>query len=670
MARITSPAVTNITSVLQEERVFPPPKAFVSRALVKSMAQYRALYNESIRQPEKFWGRAAKEELVWFKPWKKVLQWKLPNAKWFVGGRLNVSYNCLDRHLGTATANKAALIWEGEPAGPGIPGEERTYTYKQLHREVCVFANVLKRNGLKKGDRVIIYLPMVPEAAIAMLACARLGAVHSVVFGGFSAQSVADRIFDCQAKLVITADGGFRRGSVVPLKKSVDEALTLKDAHGHLLAKTIEKVIVLRRTNHEVHIQEGRDVWWHRESEYVRADCPAEEMDSEAPLFILYTSGSTGKPKGILHSTGGYLLGAKLTCKYVFDLRPEDVYWCTADVGWVTGHSYVVYGPLASGATSLMYEGAPNYPEPDRFWRIVARHGVTILYTAPTAIRAFMKWGVEWPNKHDLTSLRLLGTVGEPINPEAWMWYHEVIGHKRCPIVDTWWQTETGGIMITPLPGATPTKPGTATLPFFGVVAEVVDDKGNPVPKNAGGKLVIRKPWPGMLRGIWGDPQRFMETYWNEVKGCYFTGDGCRQDKDGYFWIVGRIDDVLNVAGHRIGTAEVESALVSNPMVAEAAVVGRPDELKGQVLVAFVTLKTGVHPTPSIREELRAHVVREIGSVAKPDDIRFAETLPKTRSGKIMRRLLKQIAVGENVKGDTTTLEDFNVLARLAAVEE
>ena len=670
MAKITSPALTNITSVLHEERVFPPPKAFASRALVKSMAQYRALYNESIRQPEKFWGRAAKEELVWFKPWKKVLQWKLPNAKWFVGGRLNVSFNCLDRHLGTPVANKAALIWEGEPAGPGIPGEERTYTYKQLHHEVCVFANVLKRNGLKKGDRVIIYLPMVPEAAIAMLACARLGAVHSVVFGGFSAQSVADRIFDCQAKLVVTADGGFRRGSVVPLKKSVDEALTLKDARGHLLAKTIEKVIVLRRTNHEVHIQEGRDVWWHRETEYVQAHCPAEEMDSEAPLFILYTSGSTGKPKGILHSTGGYLLGAKLTTKYVFDLRPEDVYWCTADVGWVTGHSYVVYGPLANGATSLMYEGAPNYPEPDRFWRIVARHGVTILYTAPTAIRAFMKWGVEWPNKHDLTSLRLLGTVGEPINPEAWMWYHEVIGHKRCPIVDTWWQTETGAIMITPLPGATPTKPGTATLPFFGVVAEVVDDKGNPVPKNAGGKLVIRKPWPGMLRGVWGDPQRFMETYWSEVKGCYFTGDGCRRDKDGYFWIVGRIDDVLNVAGHRIGTAEVESALVSNPMVAEAAVVGRPDDLKGQVLVAFVTLKTGVHPTPSIREELRAHVAREIGPVAKPDDIRFAETLPKTRSGKIMRRLLKQIAVGDDIKGDTTTLEDFNVLAKLAAAEE
>jgi acetyl-CoA synthetase len=656
--------------VLQENRVFPPPKSFAQLARVKSFAHYRALYNESIRQPEKFWGRLAREELVWFKPWKKVLQWKLPNAKWFVGGQLNVSYNCLDRHLGTPTANKAALIWEGEPAQPGLPGEERTYTYKQLHREVCVFANVLKRNGLKKGDRAIIYLPMVPEAAIAMLACARIGAIHSVVFGGFSAQSVADRIFDCQAKLVITADGGFRRGSVVPLKKSVDEALTLKDAAGQRLAKTIEKVIVLRRTQQEVHIEEGRDVWWHRETEYVEAGCAAEKMDSEAPLFILYTSGSTGKPKGILHSTGGYLLGAKLTSKYVFDLRPEDVYWCTADVGWVTGHSYVVYGPLANGATSLMYEGAPNYPEPDRFWRIVAKHGVTILYTAPTAIRAFMKWGEEWPNKHDLSSLRLLGTVGEPINPEAWMWYHEVIGHKRCPIVDTWWQTETGAIMITPLPGATPTKPGTATLPFFGVVAEVVDDEGNAVPKNAGGKLVIRKPWPSMLRGIWGDPRRFRETYWSEVKGCYFTGDGCRQDEDGYFWIVGRIDDVLNVAGHRIGTAEVESALVSNPKVAEAAVVGRPDDLKGQALVAFVTLKTGVQPAPSIREELRAHVAKEIGPVAKPDDIRFAEALPKTRSGKIMRRLLKQIAAGGEIKGDTTTLEDINVLAKLSAVEE
>jgi len=670
MATTTSAPSVNITTVLHENRVFPPPKSFAKAAWIKSMAEYKKLYHESIRQPEKFWARQAKEELVWFKPWKSVLQWKLPQAKWFAGGQLNVCYNCLDRHLNTPTANKAALIWEGEPAGPGTPCEERTYTYKQLHREVCLFANVLKRNGVQKGDRVIIYLPMTPEAAMAMLACARIGAVHSVVFGGFSAQSVADRIFDSQAKVVITADGGFRRGSVVPLKKSVDDALALKDAAGNLLAKTIEKVIVLRRSNHEIHIQEGRDVWWHREVQNVEADCPAEKLESETPLFILYTSGSTGKPKGILHTTAGYLLQAKLTTKYVFDLRPEDVYWCTADVGWVTGHSYVVYGPLANGATSLMYEGAPNYPEPDRFWRIVAKYGVTILYTAPTAIRAFMKWGPQWPDKHDLSSLRLLGTVGEPINPEAWMWYREVIGHKRCPIVDTWWQTETGGIMITPLPGATPTKPGTATLPFFGVVPEVVDDQGHPVPKNSGGKLVLRRPWPGMLRGIWGDPARFVQTYWSEVPGCYFTGDGCRQDKDGYYWIVGRIDDVLNVAGHRIGTAEVESALVSHPNVAEAAVVGRSDDLKGQALVAFVTLKTGILASPGIREELRLHVAREIGPVAKPDDIRFAEMLPKTRSGKIMRRLLKQIAGGGEIKGDTTTLEDFSVLARLAAAEE
>jgi acetyl-CoA synthetase len=671
MALTTSSAVSaNIQSVSREKRVFPPPKSFSKQARISSLAQYRKLYNESIRQPAKFWARQAKEELIWFKPWKSVLQWKLPHAKWFAGGQLNVSYNCLDRHLGTATANKAALIWEGEPAGPGTPGHERTYTYRQLHHEVCLFANVLKRNGLKKGDRVIIYLPMVPEAAIAMLACARIGAVHSVVFGGFSAQSVADRIFDSQAKVVITADGGYRRGSVVPLKKSVDEALEIKDAAGNLLARSIERVIVLRRTGHEIQIQEGRDVWWHRELQYVDAVCPAEKLESEAPLFILYTSGSTGKPKGILHTTAGYLLFATMTTKYVFDLRPEDVYWCTADVGWVTGHSYVVYGPLANGATSLMYEGAPNHPEPDRFWRIVARHGVTILYTAPTAIRAFMKWGDQWPDKHDLSSLRLLGTVGEPINPEAWMWYRKVIGHNRCPIVDTWWQTETGGIMITPLPGATPAKPGTATLPFFGIVPEVVDDQGRPVPKNAGGKLVIRRPWPGMLRGVWGDPKRFFETYWSEVPGSYFTGDGCRQDKEGYFWIVGRIDDVLNVAGHRIGTAEVESALVSNLKVAEAAVVGRPDDLKGQALVAFVTLKSGIAAVAAIRDELRAHVAKEIGPVAKPDDIRFAEALPKTRSGKIMRRLLKQIACGGEVKGDTTTLEDFSVLAKLAVADE
>ena len=670
MSKINQPSV-GITSVLHEERVFKPAKEFSAKAHIKSLAQYRKLYDESIRSPDKFWGRTAKEELVWFKPWKKVLQWKEPVAQWFVGGRLNLSYNCLDKWLDTPFANKAALIWEGEPASPSKPGEERVLTYKQLHREVCRFANVLKRNGLKKGDRVLIYLPMVPEAAVAMLACARIGAVHSVVFGGFSAQSVADRIHDCQAKLVITADGGYRRGAIVQLKKNVDDAFALKDPHGHSLTATIERVIVLRRAYNEIHIEEGRDVWWHRELEYVTSDCPAEPMDSEAPLFILYTSGSTGKPKGILHTTAGYLLGAKLTHKLVFDIQDSDVYWCTADVGWVTGHSYVVYGPLANGSTSLMYEGAPNWPEPDRFWRIVEKYGVTILYTAPTAIRAFMKWGTDWPAKHNLTSLRLLGTVGEPINPEAWIWYHEFIGGKRCPVVDTWWQTETGAIMITPLPGATPTKPGSGTLPFFGILPEVVDDKGQAVPRNSGGKLVVRKPWPSMLRGLWGDPQRYKEVYWTEVPHSYFTGDGCRQDKDGYFWIVGRIDDVLNVAGHRIGTAEVESALVSHPKVAESAVVGRPDELKGQALVAFVTLKGGFRPSPELRQELRDHVAKEIGPVAKPDDIRFTDSLPKTRSGKIMRRLLKQIACGvTDLKGDTTTLEDFNVLTKLSAAEE
>jgi len=660
---------SRIESVLHEERVFPPPKEFSRAAHLKSLAEYRKLYRESIESPEEFWGRQAKDELVWFKPWTKVLKWEEPFAKWFVRGQLNVSYNCLDRHLGTPAANRAALIWEGEPAVPGKPGEVRTLTYRQLHREVCLFANVLKQH-VKKGDRVLIYLPMVPEAAIAMLACARIGAVHSVVFGGFSAQSVADRIQDSEARLVITADGGFRRGAVVPLKQSVDEALTLKDAEGNLLARSIRQVIVLRRANNDVQMVPGRDCWWHEQVAQANAHCPAEKMDSEAPLFILYTSGSTGKPKGILHTTGGYLLYAKLTSKYVFDLREDDVYWCTADIGWVTGHSYVVYGPLACGATSLMYEGAPNFPEPDRFWRIVETYGVSVLYTAPTAIRAFMKWGADWPKKHNLSSLRLLGTVGEPINPEAWMWYYQVIGDKRCPIVDTWWQTETGGIMITPLPGATPTKPGSATLPFFGILPGVVDDYGNPVPANSGGKLVIRRPWPGMLRGLWGDPQRYKSVYWAEVPGCYFTGDGCRQDKDGYFWIVGRIDDVLNVAGHRIGTAEVESALVSHPKVAEAAVVGRPDPMKGQALVAFVTLKGGLQADGVLREELRRHVAHEIGPVAKPDDIRFAEALPKTRSGKIMRRLLKQIAAGTEVQGDTTTLEDLNVLARLAATGE
>lgn len=667
---VSTEPLANISSLSQESRVFKPAPEFSKLARVKSLAQYRKLWLESVNKPEKFWGEMANQELRWLTPFKSVLEWKEPNAKWFLGGKLNVSANCLDKWLGTGTANRAALIWEGEPATDGRPGEERVLTYQQLHREVCRFANVLKRQGVEKGDRVILYLPMIPEAAIAMLACTRIGAVHSVVFGGFSAQSVADRIADCGAKLVVTADGGYRRGSVVPLKKNVDDALEIRNAEGELLAKTIEKVVVVRRTGQEVHIREGRDIWWHRELEYVSDECTPAKMDSEAPLFILYTSGSTGKPKGILHTTAGYLLGAMMTHKYIFDLQESDVYWCTADVGWVTGHSYVVYGPLANGATSLMYEGAPNWPEPDRFWRLIAKYRVSILYTAPTAIRAFMKWGDEWLKKHDLGSLRVLGTVGEPINPEAWIWYHQKVGGGRCPIVDTWWQTETGAIMISPLPGAIPTKPGSATLPFFGIRPEVVDDQGNPVPLGSGGKLVVRQPWPSMLRGLWGDPKRYKETYWSEVKHAYFTGDGCRQDEDGYFWIVGRIDDVLNVAGHRIGTAEVESALVSHPSVAEAAVVGRPDAMKGQALVCFVTLKSGIKPAPNLRDELRGHVGREIGPVAKPDDIRFAEGLPKTRSGKIMRRLLKQIASGVEIKGDTTTLEDLTVLAKLTSAEE
>ena len=656
----------NIESMLREDRVFKPSKEFSKQAHIGSMAQYKKLYKRSIDDPEGFWGEQAEKELTWFKPWSKVLQWKAPNAKWFVGGQTNVSVNCLDRFLDSEKANQAAIIWEGEPAAPGIPGEERTLTYRQLHREVCQFANVLKGRGIKKGDVVLIYMPMVPEAAVAMLACTRIGAIHSVVFGGFSAQSVADRIQDSQAKMVLTSDGGFRRGGVVPLKENVDNALKIK-VKGRFITKSIESVIVLRRTKNKVRMKKGRDFWWHEEQAKASVECKPAKLNSEHPLFILYTSGSTGKPKGILHTTAGYLLGAKLTSKYVFDLKDNDVYWCTADIGWITGHSYVVYGPLANGATTLMYEGAPNWPGPDRFWDLVEKHRVSILYTAPTAIRAFMKWGEEWPRKHDLSSLRLLGTVGEPINPEAWMWYHRVIGSSRCPIVDTWWQTETGGIMISPLPGVTPTKPGTATLPFFGVKPEVVDDNGKAVPKNNGGKLVVRQPWPSMLRGIWGDPKRFVETYWSEVKGNYFTGDGCRQDKDGYFWIVGRIDDVLNVSGHRIGTAEVESALVSHPQVAEAAVVGRPDEIKGQALVAFVTLKGSAKGDKKLLEQLRQHVGNEIGPVAKPDNVRFADALPKTRSGKIMRRLLKQIAAGNvEVQGDTSTLEDVNVIAQLS----
>jgi acetyl-CoA synthetase len=644
----------NIESHLVEKRVFKPAKDFAKGARIKTLEQYRRMYRESINRPEKFWAREA-SELIWQRRWKSVLKWKPPFAQWFVGGKLNVSENCLDRHLTGPKRNKVAILWEGEP------GDKRALTFQQLHRDVCRFANVLKRNKIRKGDRVIIYLPTIPEAAIAMLACTRIGAVHSVVFGGFSADSIRDRIADCGAIAVITADGSYRRGAIVPLKKNVDDALRS--------GTSVKRVIVFRRAGNDIHIEEGRDVWWHRELEYVDAHCPAVPLDSEHPLYILYTSGSTGKPKGILHTTGGYLVGIYSTMKYVFDLRDDDVYWCTADVGWVTGHSYVVYGPLANGATTLMYEGAPNWPEPDRFWRLIEEYGVSILYTAPTAIRAFIRWGDQWLKKHDLSSLRLLGSVGEPINPEAWMWYRDKVGGGRCPIVDTWWQTETGAIMITPLPGAIPTKPGSATLPFFGVDAAVVDEKGEEVEANVGGKLIIRKPWPSMLRTIYGDKERYRKTYWSEFKGRYLTGDGARCDKDGYFWIVGRIDDVLNVAGHRLGTSEIESALVSHKNVAEAAVVGRPDDLKGQSVVAFVTVKGGVVVSNSLKEELRAHVGIHIGAIAKPDEIRFAEALPKTRSGKIMRRLLKEVASGKTVTGDTTTLEDLSVLAKLSAEE-
>ena len=645
----------NIESHLVENRIFKPSAAFSKKARIGSLAEYQRIYAESISKPDKFWAREAKE-LHWFKKWDKVLDWKIPFAKWFVGGKINASHNCLDRHLDTPRSNKAAIIWEGEP------GEKKVLTYRQLHREVCKFANILKRNGVKNGDRVLIYMPLIPEASIAMLACARIGAIHCVVFGGFSAESIKDRIADCGAKVVVTADGGYRRGQIVSLKQNVDHAL-----EGN---KSVNRVIVFRRTNLDIHIEPGRDVWWHREEEYVSADCPAEPLDSEHPLFILYTSGSTGKPKGILHTTGGYLVGTYTTTKYVFDLREEDVYWCSADVGWITGHSYLVYGPLSNGATCFMYEGAPNWPEPDRFWKLIADYGISIFYTAPTAIRAFMKWGDQYPAGHDLSSLRLLGTVGEPINPEAWMWFHKHIGHERCPIVDTWWQTETGAHMITPLPGATPCKPGTATLPFFGVDAAIVDDQGKEVPHGQGGKLVIRKPWPSMLRGIYGDKKRYSQQYWSEVKGVYFTGDGARRDKQGNFWIVGRIDDVLNVAGHRLGTAEVESALVSHPAVAEAAVVGRPDEIKGQGIVAFVVLRAGHEPSDDLKEKLRKQVSASIGPIAKPDEIRFAEMLPKTRSGKIMRRLLKQVAGGQSLTGDTSTLEDLSVLTKLSKAEE
>jgi acetyl-CoA synthetase len=651
---MSNPAA-NITSVLKEKRTFPPSPEFAGRAHIKSLAEYEKLWKRAKDDPEGFWAEQAKE-LSWFKPWTKVLSWNEPFAQWFVGGQINVSYNCLDRHLTGPRKNKAAIIWEGEP------GDSRVLRYQDLHREVCKFANVLKSQGIKKGDRVTLYMPMVPELAIAMLACARLGAPHNVIFGGFSADAVADRNNDAKAKLVVTADGGWRRGKVVPLKQNVDAALAK--------SPTVEKCIVYNRCNQAVEMKSGRDLWWHELMANASADCPAEPLDSEHPLFLLYTSGSTGKPKGILHTTAGYLLGTSLTHKWVFDLHEEDTYWCTADIGWVTGHSYIVYGPLANGSTSVMYEGAPNHPREDRFWSIIEKYRINILYTAPTAIRAFVKWGDDWPKKHDLSSLRLLGTVGEPINPEAWMWYHQVIGGGRCPIVDTWWQTETGMIMITPLPGALPTKPGSATRPFPGIVAEVVDRQGNALPANQGGFLVIRKPWPAMLRTIYGDDERYKQQYWSQVPHAYFTADGSRQDEDGYFWIMGRVDDVINVAGHRLSTMEVESALVHHAKVAEAAVVGRPDELKGEGLIGFVTLRGGIPPSEELKGELKEHVVKEIGALARPDDIRFTDSLPKTRSGKIMRRLLRDIAGGKQTTQDTTTLEDFSVLAKLREEEE
>ena len=649
-------SATNIESVMHEERVFPPPAEFAATAYIKSMSELEALRAEADADPEKFWARMAESELHWFKPWDTVLKWEAPHAEWFAGGRINISYNCLDRHLKTWRRNKAALIWEGEP------GETRTFTYQQLHSEVCRFANVLKKIGVQRGDRVALYMPLIPELAISMLACARIGATHSVVFGGFSSSALIDRINDAQCKVVVTADGGWRRGNEVKLKAAVDEAL--KET------PSVKSCVVVKRTGSNIDMEAGRDHWWHELITTVNAECPAEPLESEHPLFILYTSGTTGKPKGILHTTAGYLLQTHLTTKWIFDLKDEDIYWCTADIGWVTGHSYVVYGPLSNGATALMYEGAPNWPQPDRFWDIIERHRVNILYTAPTAIRAFIKWGEQWPLKHDLSSLRLLGSVGEPINPEAWMWYHRVIGKERCPIVDTWWQTETGAIMITPLPGATPTKPGSGTKPFPGISADVMTRDGKSVGANEGGYLVLTRPWPSMLRTIYGDDERYQQQYWSQIEGVYFAGDGARKDQDGYFWIMGRIDDVINVAGHRLGTAEIESALVSHEAVAESAVVARPDDLKGSAIVAFVTLEGGRIPSDPMKEELRQHVAKEIGALARPDEIRFADALPKTRSGKIMRRLLREIATSGSVAGDVTTLEDFSVLEKLRDDEE
>ncbi|MBJ7423314.1 MAG: acetate--CoA ligase [Akkermansiaceae bacterium] len=634
-----------------KDTVHKPSKEFSSKARISSMGAYRKLYKESIEKPNKFWAREAKE-LVWKKPWAKVLTWKAPHAKWFDGGKLNVCENCVDRHAAGPRKNKAAIIWEGEP------GDKRVITYGQLQKDVCRFANVLLKNGVKAKDCVLIYMPMVPEAAIAMLACARIGAVHNVVFGGFAAEAIADRLEDSGAKVVVTADGGWRRGKVVALKPVVDEALTK--------SSQVARVIVLNRCNNSIAMEPTRDVWWHDEVGTVSSKHIAKGFDSEHPLFVLYTSGSTGKPKGILHTSGGYLTGTYSTCKYIFDMRDEDVFWCTADVGWITGHSYIVYGPLANGVTQVMYEGAPNFPDFGRFWKMVEEYGVTIFYTAPTAIRAFIKAGNPFPEAHDLSSLRLLGSVGEPINPEAWNWYHKNIGGGKCPIVDTWWQTETGAILISPIPGATPCKPGTATLPFFGIDAAILDDAGKECKAGEDGRLVIRKPWPSMIRSIYGDKERFKKTYWSDYAGgIYSAGDGARRDKDGNFWIIGRLDDVLNVSGHRLGTAEIESALVSHPAVAEAAVVGRPDDMKGQAVAAFVTLKEEFVESENLRDELRNHVGKVIGAIAKPDDLHFAVGLPKTRSGKIMRRLLKELVCTGRISGNITTLEDGSVIDSL-----
>ena len=647
-----------IESVLQEDRTFPPPSDFSQQAHIPSLERYRQLYEQAQADPEAFWADLAERELHWFRKWDRVLDWQPPFAQWFVGGQTNAAYNCLDRHLHTWRRNKAALIWEGEP------GDSRTLTYAQLHREVCQMANAFKQMGVGKGDRVGIYMPMIPEAAIAMLACARIGAPHTVVFGGFSAEALKERLNDAQAKLVVTADGGWRKDQIVPLKANVDQAL----ADGG--APSVENVLVVERTQQGVAMDAQRDRWWHELKAQVSAHCPAEPMDSEDMLFILYTSGTTGKPKGIVHTTGGYNLYAHMTAQWVFDLKDTDVYWCTADVGWITGHSYIVYGPLSNGATTVMYEGAPRPSNPGCIWDVIEKYGVTVFYTAPTAIRAWIKMGESHPNARDLSSLRLLGTVGEPINPEAWMWYNRVIGGERCPIVDTWWQTETGGIAISPLPGATPTKPGSATLPLPGIFADVVDSEGNSVQTDEGGYLVIRHPWPGMLRTVYGDPDRFRRTYWDPIppqngQHSYFAGDGARRDADGYFWVMGRVDDVINVAGHRLGTMEVESALVSHSAVAEAAVVGRQDEVKGEAVVAFATLENSDRASEQLKAELKEHVAQQIGPIARPAEIRFADALPKTRSGKIMRRVLRSLASGEEVTGDTSTLEDRSVLGKL-----